>query len=156
MEIQCIKEIGKEKKVLRKLFPKSNESNLIILRRKELIKMNDEKLNEVINNLYKKIEDGTMEQDSIELLVYMWLSELMDRRKQDKSVLEISELLKDIEYVVIRQYKNGELSKEERIEVDEVAYSEYAERKVIEIHYSIDLVKSCETTIEITPILIVK
>ena len=86
----------------------------------------------------------------------MWLSELMDRRKQDKSVLEISELLKDTEYVVIRQYKNGELSKEERLEVDEVAYSEYAERKVIEIRYSIDLVKSCETTIEITPILIVK
>lgn len=119
--------------------------------------MNDEKLNEVINDLYKKIEDGTMEQNSIELFTYMWLAELRDRRKQDKSVLEVSKLFKDKECIVLsKQYDNGEISEEETLEIDEVAYSEYAESKVVKIDYSIDLVKSCETTIEVTPILVVK
>lgn len=133
------------------------KSNLKLLRRKELIKMNDEKLNEVINYLYKKIEDGTMEQNSIELFTYMWLAELRDRRKQDKSVLEVSKLFKDKECIVLsKQYYNGEIREEETLEIDEVAYSEYAESKVVKIDYSIELVKSCETTIEVTPILVVE
>ena len=118
--------------------------------------MDDEKLNEVINTYIKKIEDGTMEQNSIELFTYMWLAELRDRRMQDKSVLEVSKLFKDKECIVLsKQYSNGEISEEETLEIDEVAYSEYAESKVIKIDYSIDLVKSCETTIEVTPILVV-
>lgn len=131
-------------------------NNLQLLRRKELIKMDDKKLNEVINDLYKKIEDETMEQNSIELFTYMWLTELRDRRKQDKSVVEVSKLFNDKDCIVLRKQDNGEIVEEETLEIDEVVYSEYAESKVIKIDYSIDLVKSCETTIEVTPILVVE
>lgn len=132
------------------------KNNLKLLRRKELIKMDDKKLNEVINDLYKKIEDETMEQNSIELFTYMWLTELRDRRKQDKSVVEVSKLFNDKDCIVLRKQDNGEIVEEETLEIDEVVYSEYAESKVIKIDYSIDLVKSCETTIEVTPILVVE
>lgn len=118
--------------------------------------MNDEKLNEVINDLYKKIEDETMEQNSIELFTYMWLTELRDRRKQDRSVIEVSKLFKDKDCIVLRKQDNGEIVEEETLEIDEVDYSEYAESKVVKIDYSIDFVKSCETTIEVTPVLVVK
>lgn len=46
----------------------------------------DKKLDEEINRLYKKIEDGTMDQNSIELFTYMWLSELRDRRNEEYDV----------------------------------------------------------------------
>lgn len=38
----------------------------------------------------------------------------------------------------------------------ELEYSEYAENEVIQIEYDIDLVKSCEATIEVRSILVVK
>ncbi|AIY85335.1 hypothetical protein U729_3092 (plasmid) [Clostridium baratii str. Sullivan] len=46
----------------------------------------NKKLDEEINRLYKKIEDGTMEQNSIELFTYMWLSELRDRRNEEDNI----------------------------------------------------------------------
>lgn len=46
----------------------------------------DKKLDEEINKLYKKIEDGTMDQNSIELFTYMWLSELRDRRNENSRI----------------------------------------------------------------------
>ena len=55
--------------------------------------MNDEKLNEVINDLYKKIEDGTMEQNSIELFTYMWLAELRDRRLEEENISDFADYL---------------------------------------------------------------
>lgn len=46
----------------------------------------DEKLNEEIERLYSKIQEGKMEQNSIELFTYMWLSELKDRRIEEKNI----------------------------------------------------------------------
>lgn len=115
------------------------------------------KLDKEIDRLYSKIKDGAMEQNSTELFTYIWLAELRDRRKSENSVFEVSKLFKDKECIVLRkQYENGEISEEETLEIDEVIYSEYFQSKVLKVDYSIDLVKSCETTIEVTPILVVK
>lgn len=76
---------------------------------------------------------------------------------QDKSVLEISKLFKDVECVVLsKQYDNGDISEEETLDIDEVIHSKYADSKVIKKDYYIDLIKSCETKIEATPVLVVK
>lgn len=47
------------------------------------MKIDDDKLNQEIERLYKKIQDGTMEQNSTELFTYMWLAELRDRRAEE-------------------------------------------------------------------------
>lgn len=73
------------------------------------------------------------------------------------TVLEISKLFKNIDCIILsKQYDNGEIREEETLEIDEVKYTDYANSKVVEIDYSIDLIKSCDTTIEVTPILVVE
>lgn len=118
--------------------------------------MNNEKLNEIVNSLYEKINSGELARDNIEYHIYMWLSELLSRREYEESVSEIVKLIKGQKYILIRQYKKGKFINEEMLEIDEVAYSEYARKKVEEIRYSIELEKSCEAIIQVIPILIIK
>ena len=66
-------------------------------------------------------------------------------------------IFKNVDYIVLsKKYDNGEIREEETLEIDEVKYSDYANSKIIGIDYSIDLIKSCDTTIEVTPILIIE
>lgn len=55
------------------------------------MRIDDDKLNQEIERLYKKIQDGTMEQNSTELFTYMWLAELRDRRVEaDRQLIKES------------------------------------------------------------------
>lgn len=71
-------------------------------------------------------------------------------------VLQVSKLLKSSKYIVIRLESDEDIQEEITLEVDEVIYSEYAGEEVLEIDYYVDLTKSCEYIIEVTPVLVVK
>ena len=71
------------------------------------------------------------------------------------TVLKISKLFNAEEILLLKKNKYETFTKES-LELWEIEDSKYAESEVIEITYSIELIQSCEATLKITPILIIK
>lgn len=70
------------------------------------------------------------------------------------TVLKISKLFNTEELILLKKCKD-ETFKKETLHIDEIEMSKYAGSEVIEITYSIELIQSCETTLKITPMLII-